>query len=37
VAKRVPQLTEKAGGYQQRPMRSAQGENFPIARRVSTP
>ena len=33
VARRVPQLTA-AGGYEQRPMRSAQGENFPIVRRT---
>jgi len=35
LARRVPELTEKAG-YQQRPMRSAQGENFPLTRRVGS-
>jgi len=33
VSRRVPELTAPAG-YQQRPMRSAQGENFPIVRTV---
>jgi len=36
VARRVPQLTAPAG-YEQRPMRSAQGENFPIVRRTGKP
>jgi DNA-binding beta-propeller fold protein YncE len=36
VSDRVPQLTEPAG-YKQRPMRSAQGDNFPLVRRVATP
>ena len=31
VARRVPELT-RASGYEQRPMRSAQGENFPLLR-----
>jgi hypothetical protein len=34
LTRRVPELTAKAG-YQQRPMRSAQGENFPIVRSVA--
>ena len=33
VSRRVPELTAPAG-YRQRPMRSSQGENFPIVRRV---
>jgi len=33
VSRRVPELTAPAG-YRQRPMRSAQGENFPIVRRI---
>lgn len=36
VARRVPQLTAPAG-YEQRPMRSAQGESFPIVRRTGKP
>jgi WD40 repeat protein len=36
VSRRVPELTEKVGGYRQQPMRSAQGENFPIVRRTTT-
>ncbi|HSI52108.1 MAG TPA: caspase family protein, partial [Ideonella sp.] len=32
VARRVPELTRPAG-YEQRPMRSAQGENFPLLKR----
>lgn len=33
VAERVPQITARVG-YQQRPMRSAQGQNFPIIKRT---
>ena len=36
VSRRVPELTRPAG-YEQRPVRSAQGENFPITRRVGPP
>jgi uncharacterized caspase-like protein len=34
VERRVPELTRPAG-YEQRPMRSALGENFPLIRRPS--
>jgi hypothetical protein len=36
VAQRVPVLTRPAG-YEQRPMRSMQGENFPLVRRAGAP
>jgi uncharacterized caspase-like protein len=33
VSRRVPELTQQIGGYAQRPMRSAEGQTFPIVRR----
>jgi hypothetical protein len=33
VSRRVPELTQAIAGYAQRPMRSAQGQTFPIVRR----
>ena len=33
VSRRVPEITQQMGGYPQRPMRSAEGQNFPIVRR----
>jgi hypothetical protein len=36
VSRRVPELTKPAG-YEQRPIRSASGENFPIVRYPAKP
>jgi uncharacterized caspase-like protein len=36
VSRRVPELTQQIAGYAQRPMRSAEGQTFPLVRRTGS-